>query len=88
MTDAREVDLRGIDLSQLVAHAQLVIDAATAGEHLLVLADHQVVLTYLVPTAATNGLRCRFGPPDGGVWQVELSPRQMPASAEPEAGKE
>lgn len=84
----REVDLRGIDLSQLTTHTQTVIDAVTAGESLVVLADHQVVLNYLVPTAATNGLRCRFGPPNDGVWRIDLSPRQAPASAEAEARKE
>jgi hypothetical protein len=84
----REIDLRAIDLTQLLRHAEEVIAAAAAGESITVLAGHEVVLSYLAPTAATNGLRCRFGPPKDGVWRIELSPRQAPAATEPDARKE
>ena len=72
----REIDLRGIDMTQLVGHAQAAIDAAKAGESVSVLADNEVVVKFLTPTAATSGLRCRFGPPSDGVWRIELSPRR------------
>lgn len=78
MSDAapREIDLRDIDLTELVQHADAVLATVTAGEAVTVLAGHEVVVSYLAPTAATNGLRCRFGPPVDGVWRIDLSPRQ------------
>lgn len=72
---AREVDLRAIELTELVGHAEAVLADVAAGEAVTVLAGSEVVVHYLVPNAATQGLRCRFGPPVDGVWQIELSPR-------------
>lgn len=74
-TAPREIDLRGIEMATLVSHAQAAIDAALAGESVRVLADNEVVVKFLTPTAATSGVRCRFGPPRDGVWQIDLSPR-------------
>lgn len=72
----REIDLRGIDLAQLLQHAEAAIGAAREGESVTVLADNEVVVKYLTPTAATSGVRCRFGPPRDGVWRIDLSPRR------------
>lgn len=71
----REIDLRGMAMTQLVEQAQAAIDAARAGESVAVLADNEVVVKYLTPTAATSGVRCRFGPAVDGVWRIDLSPR-------------
>jgi hypothetical protein len=71
----REVDLRGIDMAQLLPQAEAAIQAAKAGEAITLLADNEVVVKYVTPTAATSGVRCRFGPPRDGVWRIDLSPR-------------
>ena len=84
----REIDLRGIDLTQLLTHAEEVIAAASAGESVSVIADHEVVLNYLAPTAATKGLRCRFGPAKDGVWRIDVSPRRPRAAADGDRRKE
>ncbi|MEX2032080.1 MAG: hypothetical protein WEA81_04375, partial [Dehalococcoidia bacterium] len=43
----REIDLRGMAMTQLVERAQAAIDAARAGESVAVLADNEVVVKYL-----------------------------------------
>jgi TusA-related sulfurtransferase len=71
----REVDLRGIDMTQLLQHAEDAINTAKNGEAITVLADQEVVVKYITPTAAMNGVRCRFGPAKDGVWRIDLAPR-------------
>ncbi|MCK9485554.1 MAG: hypothetical protein M0R73_02465 [Dehalococcoidia bacterium] len=71
----REIDLRGIEMATLVEHARVAIEAARSGESVRVLADNEVVVKYLTPTAATSGVRCRFGPAQDGIWSIDLSPR-------------
>lgn len=80
---AREVDLRSIDLGELVGRAEALLAEVAAGEALTVLAGSEVVVHYLVPNAATAGLRCRVGPPVDGVWRIDLSPRTLPAGDTP-----
>lgn len=62
-------------MTQLLQHAESAINTAKNGEAITVLADQEVVLKYLTPTAAMNGVRCRFGPATDGVWRIDLAPR-------------
>lgn len=73
--EARTFDLRGLQMMEVLPQAEAAIAAAEAGESVLLLADTEVVVKYVTPTAATKGLRCRFGPPRDGVWRIELAPR-------------
>lgn len=74
--DPRTIDLRGIEIRELVPQAEAAIEAAVGGEAVTLLADNEVVVKYVTPTAATRGLRCRFGPPTDGVWRIDLAPRE------------
>lgn len=75
----REVDLRGMSMPSLPQRADELIQAVQDGEFLAVLADNEVVVKYLTPTAAISGVRCRFGPAVDGIWRIELLPRRTSA---------
>ncbi|GMU41175.1 MAG: hypothetical protein AMXMBFR23_20410 [Chloroflexota bacterium] len=73
--EPRTFDLRGIAITELLPQAEVAMTAAAEGA-VRVLTDQEVVVKYVTPTAATRGLRCRFGPPKDGVWRIDLSPRE------------
>jgi hypothetical protein len=72
--DTRVFDLRTLSMAEVLPQAEVAMAAAASGA-VTILTDQEVVVKYITPTAATRGLRCRFGPPKEDVWRIDLSPR-------------
>ncbi|MDA1241308.1 MAG: hypothetical protein O2798_10785 [Chloroflexi bacterium] len=80
--NVRVFDFRSLSMAEVLPQAEVAMEAA-ASEAVTILTDQEVVVKYLTPTAATRGLRCRFGPPKDDVWRIDLSPR-VPRPERPE----
>lgn len=70
----RLIDLCGMPEGDLERRADAVIEVVARGQSVTLLTDSDAVVRYLVPAAVARGAQCRFAPPQGGIWRVDLAP--------------
>lgn len=70
----RLIDLCGVPDEGFEQRADAIIDLVVRGQTVTLLTDSDAVVRYLLPGAVARGAQCRFAPPQGGVWRVDLAP--------------
>ena len=75
------IDLRGKPPPEQMRAAHAACERAAGGDALRIVTDLDVVATYVLPTAAGLGVRCRLEPPSEGVREMTLSPGAPAAEA-------
>ena len=68
------IDLRGKPPPEQMQAAHAAVERAAGGDALRIVTDLDVVATYVLPTAAGLGVRCRVEPPAEGSREMTLSP--------------
>lgn len=81
MTDAEvtvtEIALGAQSLPQTLDTIEDAITRAAAGEALDLTTDHDVVVKYVVPTAAVRGVKSSFRRDGEASWRIALRPRSL-----------
>lgn len=72
-------------LPDAFAEIEAAIDRAAAGESLDLTTSDDLVVKYVVPTAAVRGVRSAFKKDADLGWRVTLRPRGSGQRAEPES---
>lgn len=70
-----EIALGARPLPQTVAEIEDAITRAGAGESLDLTTEHEVIVKYVVPTAAVRGVRSSFRRDPALGWRIALRPR-------------
>lgn len=82
-TDVTEIALGGRTLPESFADLEGAIDRAARGEALDVTTSDDLVVKYVVPTAALRGVRSSFRRDDEAGWRVTLRPKGAPRDDQP-----
>ena len=70
-----EIAFGGRTLAQTIADIEDAIVRAAAGESLDLTTEHDVIVKYVVPTAAVRGVKSSFRRDADRGWRVTLRPR-------------
>ncbi len=76
------IELGARPLPETLPLVSEAIERAVAGEAIDLTTRHEVVVKYVVPTAAVRGVKAGFRRDPHEGWRVELRPRARPASTE------
>jgi len=69
------IDLCGLKLPQQITRIDQALKSAVVGSDLIVLTDQQMVATYVLPKALSQGVRCKVSPSNGN-WKIVLAPKK------------
>ncbi len=76
-TTAEEISLEGMSLPESLPVIEGAIVRAAAGEPIDLTTSDDVVVKYVVPTAAVRGVRSSFQRDEQHGWRVRLRPRRV-----------
>jgi hypothetical protein len=77
---ATEVALGAQALPLTLDAIEDAIVRASGGEAIDLTTEHEVVVKYVVPTAAVRGVRAGYRRDGEGAWRITLRPRSAPKS--------
>ncbi len=77
---ATQIPLGARPLPQTIADIEDAITRAAAGEALDLTTEHDVIVKYVVPTAAVRGVKSSFRRDAELGWRIALRPRTSSAS--------